>query len=471
MTVAILVGTCVYSALKFDVLHLFVAASMNDPKAAVRVQKQKELVIAQCRALQYSDSECDFVRSTLQPERLETERQMVIRLLDEGASPVSRARRREIAALMTRPTQLRDYFEKLKAESPGKAKLAEFIEALRQEDRATTAIARAQAVLTRGSFNLETLVRSIFLHAGWMHLIGNMIFLLMFAIPLESRIGAPALAMIYFVGGISGMTLELLMSTDATRPILGASAAVSSVAAAFLVAFWPYAMRVFVSLFFLFNQVVYVPAWIFFAFFVVVYDVIGALDSRGDGVAHIAHLGGFGIGALLGAISVQSRHLVRPFVFPFELKLFVSARQEPDPRRRLALLQEILFYNPRNTVALLDAWRLIVQAPVSTWVKLAPESRKYLSTHVASLMKELGKLERSDLMGLIERGRVENWPWKELLSSSTLPGLIALTHSLAVKQARADEAGAVAEILVEVFPGSVDARALKDLGRRPVRAG
>jgi len=478
MTVVILVVTCVYSVLKFDVLHNYVATSMNDPKATIRLQKQKALVIAHCRNFQFSAEECEFVRTVLNPSRVETERQLVVRLLDESASPMSRVQRREIASLMTKPTQLRKYFELLggdKDESTSLKKngpeLAAFSEALREEDRATMAIARAQTVLTRGSFNLETLARSIFLHAGWMHLIGNMIFLLMFAIPLESRIGSGALAAIYFIGGVSGMTLELFMSTDATRPIVGASAAVSSVAAAFLVAFWPFAMRVFVSLFFIFNQIVYIPAWLFFAFFVVIYDVTGALDVHSDGVAHIAHLGGFGIGALLGAIAVQVRLLVRPFVFPFELKLFVDSRNEKDPRRRMAMLLEILFYNPKNTVALVEAWRVIAKSQPSGWTRLPPEARKFLNAHVVVLMNELAKFDRPALLDFFRRAKDETWPWKELLTSPSLPGLIALTHGLATRGSRDEEAIAVAEILIEAFPNNEDAQALRAVERRLAKAG
>lgn len=478
MTVAILVATCAYSVMKFDVLHTFIATSMNDPKSAVRLQKQKALVIAHCPSLQFSKEECEFVRTVLNPARVETERQMVVRLLDDSPSPLDLNKRREVASLMTKPTQLRQYFELLRGEKndPSAIKssdpeLVEFTEALRDEDRATTAIARTQAILTRGSFNLASLVRSIFLHAGWMHLIGNMIFLLMFAIPLESRVGALALAAIYFIGGISGMTLELFMSTDATRPIVGASASVSAVAAAFLVAFWPFAMRVFVSLFFVFNQIVYIPAWMFFAFFVVIYDVTGALDIRGDGVAHIAHLGGFGVGALLGAIAVQLRLLVRPFVFPFELKLFVDSRAVPDPRKRLLMLTEILFYNPKNTVALVEAWRVIAKLPVTSWTKQPPEARKFFNSQVVVLLNELAKFDRPALLDFCRRAREESWPWKEILTSRSLPGLIALTHGLATNGSRHEEAVAMADILIEAFPNNEEAQGLRAIERRLTKAG
>ncbi len=351
MTVAILIATSMYSFLSFEALHEFLATSLNDPSALTRLQKQKVLVKTSCAELGFLRDECLFLSTELHPEKLETEHQLLYRLLDSQTETIDRERRGKIVKILAKPAMLRSM---LKHSERGEAlEFEEFDQALRQEDRATIAIARSQAVLTRGSVSFITLLRSLFVHATWMHLIGTMAFFLMFASPLESRVGAVAMAMIYFLGGVSGMTLELFLSTEATRPLLGASAAVSAVAASFLVAFWPYTVRVFVSLFFLFNQIVFVPAWLFFLFFVIIHDVSGALSMQGSGVAHVAHLGGFGIGALLGAIAVQMKWMVRPCVFPFELKMFVESRQLKDHRARIGMLLRVLYFNPANTVALL----------------------------------------------------------------------------------------------------------------------
>lgn len=463
MTVAILVATSMYSVLSFDVLHAFIAASLNDPAALARVQTQKIVVAGSCNELSLLDEECGFLKAELHPEKLETEHQLLLRLLDSPDSLLEREKRSKLVKLMAKPALVRSLLKRTsRASLP---EFADFDQALRLEDRATISIARAQAVLTRGSVDLRTLLRSLFVHAGWMHLIGNMAFFLMFAIPLESRIGALALAGIYFLGGASGMMLELILSVDATRPLLGASAAVSAVAAAFLVAFWPYAVRVFVSLFFVFNQIVHVPAWMFFGFFVLIHDVSGALSPERDGVAHVAHLGGFGIGALLGAIAVQLNLMMRPFVFPFELKMFVESRKIKDRRERMAMLQRLLFFNPQNTAAVLEAWRLLENLPSLAWAELSTEDRRFLADHACELLRALANIrirEKNHLAGFLERATAADWPWSEILRAEHLPRLMALTHRL--KQLKRDGDGdGIARIMLAAFPASVEAVSLEKM--------
>src|SRR6185436_980938 len=82
-----------------------------------------------------------------------------------------------------------------------------------------------------------TLLTSTFLHVGWLHLLANMLYLAVFGMPVERRLGGAGLATIYVVSGLVGNAVHLLVQTTSSAPAVGASGAVSGVIAAYLVLF------------------------------------------------------------------------------------------------------------------------------------------------------------------------------------------------------------------------------------------
>jgi membrane associated rhomboid family serine protease len=82
-----------------------------------------------------------------------------------------------------------------------------------------------------------TLLTSTFLHVGWLHLLANMLYLAVFGLPVERRLGGASLATIYVASGLAGNAVHVLVQPTSTAPAVGASGAVSGVIAAYLVLF------------------------------------------------------------------------------------------------------------------------------------------------------------------------------------------------------------------------------------------
>ena len=445
MTVAILLATVVYSALHLDATRRFEARAWNDPTRAERVSRQKALVVAACpRMSEFSARECEVLKSVLKPEIKETIRVFAKRLeLETRESGFDKRKRVLVLRRVFKASAFNDAPETVATLK----EYGEFQTAVAAEVERRSALAAEEGLLTRSTFSMSTLLRAFFLHDGWEHLIGNMLFFLLFAIPLEQRIGSIALAMIYVAGGASGLTLHLMRTADPSISLVGASANVSAVAAAFMVAFWATQVRVWVSFFFIFNQVTRVPTWLFFALFVVIQDLVGALGV-GDGVAYLAHLGGFGVGAALATVAVLLRPLPASFIFHFERELLQSAREEKSAGARLRVIREVLYHNPSNTAAILEGWDVISKQSASAWSDLAPEAREFLSSRFIELVFHFEETDRERLNELLEFGARAGWPWREIVRPTDYGRLMHFLSRLA-RESRAREALILVDVILQ----------------------
>jgi membrane associated rhomboid family serine protease len=147
-----------------------------------------------------------------------------------------------------------------------------------------------------------TLLSSMFMHASWLHLGGNMLFLWVFGDNVEHRAG-PLLYLLAYLGlGVVGSLAQILTDAGSVIPTLGASGAISGVLGAYIVLFPR--NRVTVLLFRFFTQVpaiVAIGIWIVFQLI----NGFGATvvsDESGGGVAYLAHIGGFAAGAAFGLL-------------------------------------------------------------------------------------------------------------------------------------------------------------------------
>lgn len=134
-----------------------------------------------------------------------------------------------------------------------------------------------------------TLLSYAFLHAGFMHIFGNMLFLWVFGTAVEDKLGRLGFAALYLAGAVAAGGLHAMFQDN---PVLGASGAVAAVTGAFLV-FFP-RVDIKVLLFFLIIGVYSIPAW-FFIVFAIAKDFLFAGLGTG-GVAHLAHIGGYLLG-------------------------------------------------------------------------------------------------------------------------------------------------------------------------------
>jgi membrane associated rhomboid family serine protease len=159
------------------------------------------------------------------------------------------------------------------------------------------------AAWARGDYlsqETATLVTSQFLHGGWFHLLGNMLYLWIFGNNVEDRLGRVGFLLFYLAGGVLAGLSQVAIDPSSTIPTIGASGAIAAVLGAYFV-FFPKA-RV-TSLVFLgfFYQLIDVPAIIVLGFWFVL-QIIDGLASLGmtsaGGVAVFAHIGGFVVGAL-----------------------------------------------------------------------------------------------------------------------------------------------------------------------------
>jgi membrane associated rhomboid family serine protease len=143
---------------------------------------------------------------------------------------------------------------------------------------------------------------SMFLHAGWMHIIGNMIFLYIFGDNIEHRMGHIKYLFFYILTGTIAALIQFLININSTIPIVGASGAISGVLGAYLL-FFPKSRILTVVPILFFIRLIHLPATVFiFVWFLI--QFLGGISSAGrasdvGGVAFWAHLGGFAAGLIL----------------------------------------------------------------------------------------------------------------------------------------------------------------------------
>jgi membrane associated rhomboid family serine protease len=179
-------------------------------------------------------------------------------------------------------------------------------EALREAG--STAPAQDQLVLAQRCGHkgwLLSIFAAMFLHAGFLHIGGNMLFLWIFGNNVEDRLGRLRYLLFYFASGIAATLGQLAISPNSVVPNLGASGAIAGVLGAYLVMFPR--RRVLTLVFFFIITWVYLPAVVVLgAWFVLqLYSGAGSIAehvSAGGGVAYFAHIGGFAFGALMALL-------------------------------------------------------------------------------------------------------------------------------------------------------------------------
>ncbi len=151
-----------------------------------------------------------------------------------------------------------------------------------------------------------TMFTSMFMHGGWMHLIGNMLFLWIYGNNVEDYFGKVRFLLFYILSGLSAIAVYSLFGASTQIPLVGASGAIAGVMGAYMV-LYPKA-KVTVLIIFFFIQFIALPAkivlgfWFIYQFFMALVD-----SSTGGGVAWMAHVGGFIFGWGLLKILIKFR--------------------------------------------------------------------------------------------------------------------------------------------------------------------
>ena len=180
---------------------------------------------------------------------------------------------------------------------PSEAALQSFIQAWGVVPREYSAVRDLPPMIPLPFWS--TLLTSMFLHGGWMHLGGNMLYLWIFGDNLEKVMGAVRFAIFYLVCGLAASFAHIAFGPGSTVPAVGASGAISGVLGGYLVLFPRNQVRVLTR-----GGIAHVPAIVVLGFWIVIQllNGVGSMattSETGGGVAYMAHIGGFAAGVVL----------------------------------------------------------------------------------------------------------------------------------------------------------------------------
>jgi len=156
-----------------------------------------------------------------------------------------------------------------------------------------------------------TLFSSMFMHAGWLHLGGNMLYLWIFGDNVEDLFGHIKFLIFYLICGLAATAAQLFFSLGSSVPNLGASGAIAGVLGAYILMFPKGRVRVLQ-----YSRIMEVPAliviglWFALQLFSGIGSIADTAQSDGGGVAYMAHIGGFVAGLALGFLFRGSRGAV-----------------------------------------------------------------------------------------------------------------------------------------------------------------
>lgn len=238
-----------------------------------------------------------------------------------------RARSREVARFAREHPYLRfpeGLADVIPAEQPPADLPAEVL--AEQQDRLDRLFAGLRETASRSLFraygyvparpNLLALITSMFLHGGWLHLIGNMLFLWLAGPSLEDRWGRIFFVILYLASGIVATSAHVALQPRGTIPVVGASGAIAGLMGAFLVRLGATRIRFFYWLFFfrIFTGTFYARAYVVLPFWLLEQFAM-AFGGEESGVAVWAHIGGFGLGVGV-ALVLRMTDLEAKFLAP-----------------------------------------------------------------------------------------------------------------------------------------------------------
>jgi membrane associated rhomboid family serine protease len=151
----------------------------------------------------------------------------------------------------------------------------------------------------------------MFLHGGWMHLIGNMWFLWLFGNNVEDSMSRPRFIVFYLLCGLAAALAQVMAEPRSFIPMVGASGAISGVMGAYLVLYPKARVFTLVPLGF-FITTIALPAWVMLIYWMAIQifgGLAGSVSEQGGGVAFWAHVGGFVAGVVLIKLFAKSNRV------------------------------------------------------------------------------------------------------------------------------------------------------------------
>lgn len=348
-TLTIVVLVCFYSIMNMRVSTNFLEAYMELPERRAFQHELKQYLDGECP--KYLETKtCRIFAKEILPEQL-VDAGYVRRLLASRATgpreaPLTPAELDKVETFVQPWTREKDI---LRMNEPGPA-FARLKKALVDSENALTETLRKYRLFSSMNLDPLALIRAQFLHADWMHLAGNMLFLLLLAFPVEQRLGLGMFVAIYLISGCAGLLGNVLVSSGG-HYVLGASANVFGIAGAFLALFARHRMRLWVSFFFASNRVVMIPVLIYFAAWILAEEILGVASIDGSNVAHGAHLIGFSVGLIGASIYARLNPLGPGIVYPYEKIIQIKAQRTLKPLRLFQTYKDWMRMNPSSPQA------------------------------------------------------------------------------------------------------------------------
>src|SRR2546425_1733444 len=164
-----------------------------------------------------------------------------------------------------------------------------------------------------GPPHVATVLTSMFMHSGWLHILGNMWFLWVFGNNIEDSMGHARFVVFYLLCGVAAAAAQVFIQPHSVAPMVGASGAISGVMGAYILLYPRVRVHTLLTLGFFITTVV-LPAYVMLGYWFLVQLVLGAagaLSPTEGGVAVWAHVGGFLCGLLLIKLFANADHLAR----------------------------------------------------------------------------------------------------------------------------------------------------------------
>jgi membrane associated rhomboid family serine protease len=304
-----------------------------------------------------------------------------------------------------------------------------------------------------------TLFTHMFLHVGWLHLLGNLFFLYLTGPFIEDVWGRPLFLGFYLLAGLASGGLFALRYADLTIPLVGASGAIAGCMGAFLIRYWHINIKFFYWIGFFFRGTFKAPAWLMLPLWLLrelfAATMMDSLDpgGRSGGTAFWAHVWGFlfGIGVALGIrfLRIEQRfihHAIEAKTTVVNNAVVAEALEAQDAGKTdeaLASLTSEVQRNPGNAEAVLALWGLAVGASRAT--EAAPALQRLLREEVRAGDFDLAMTHRAELAEFAPETSVE--PAVELRLAEHL------LNDEQQGQAAALLRNALAQVSPEVSPG------------------
>jgi len=153
----------------------------------------------------------------------------------------------------------------------------------------------------------EHILTSMFLHGGWMHIIGNLWFLWLFGNNVEDSMGRGRFLVFYLLCGVLAAFAQVIAEPSSPVPMVGASGAISGVMGAYIVLYPRVRVYTLVPIFIILTTIA-LPAWVMLGYWMLL-QIFGGLSGQEGGVAFWAHIGGFVAGVVLVKLFARADYI------------------------------------------------------------------------------------------------------------------------------------------------------------------